>query len=685
MVSAGPFALFDDGSIASNRSAGGTDLSACADFAATTSPGSSGGSSRLYTGFVREHVCHDAAQLDGFDAAVAADLAAGLHAVVLADYEWGTALNGVSGVLRRVAGLPGEPPQMLGEPRQVPGALEESLPALRCMMFDTLTRPTRGEVDDWLAAHDNRQTEPSCAGVLDLEPSVERAEFDRSLSEIAEALRAGDAYQINYTFRLNFTAYGEPLALYRRLRARQPVRYGALIALPEQRWILSCSPELFVAFDGVSAELTARPMKGTAARLSDPQADREAASGLAQDAKNRAENLMIVDLLRNDLGRIAETGSVKTPALFSIEGHPSVWQMTSTVTAQLKAGTSFANVMRALFPCGSITGAPKHRAMQIIASLESTPRGLYTGAIGWLDAPCPGTRNACGDFCLSVAIRTLCLQAPHAHDMRAGRIGIGAGIVLDSRCDDEYEECYLKARFLTGLDPGLTLFETIRASRSEGAPYLDRHVARLANSARRLGFPCDPATLRAEVLSHIAELPAQLPPQLLNETEYRLRLVLAHDGRASITHAPLRPLPPGPVKIWLAQDLGFAATDPSDVLLGFKSSRRAEYDKAWQQAEALGGFDAIFVNTRGELTEGGRSNLFVKLAGRWWTPPLASGVLPGVMRSVLLEDPQWAATERVLWPADLDAAEALVVSNALRAAVPAQLHRTSTPPNKIAT
>jgi len=673
MVSAGPFALFDDGSIASNRSAGGADVSAPTDFVASSSPGSSGGSSRLYTGFVRERVCHDAAQLDAFDVAVAADLAAGLHAVVLADYEWGTALNGVpavsaaSAVSRRVAGSSGEPQHVPGEPQQVSRALDQPLPALRCLMFDTLARPTRGEVDEWLAAHDNRQTEPSCAGVLDLEPSVERAEFDRSLSEIGEALRAGDAYQINYTFRLDFTAYGEPLALYRRLRARQPVRYGALIALPEQRWILSCSPELFVAFDSAATELTARPMKGTAARLSDPQADREAASGLAQDAKNRAENLMIVDLLRNDLGRIAETGSVKTPALFSIEGHPSVWQMTSTVTARLKAGTSFANVMRALFPCGSITGAPKHRAMQIIASLESTPRGLYTGAIGWLDAPLPGAGNACGDFCLSVAIRTLCLQAPHADEMRAGRIGIGAGIVLDSQCDDEYEECYLKARFLTGLDPGLTLFETILASRRQRVPYLDRHLARLANGARRLGFACEPAALRAAVLTQIGELP--------DEGEYRLRLVLAHDGQASVTHAPLRPLPPGPVKILLAQDLGFAATDATDALLGFKSSRRADYDKAWQQAEALGGFDAIFVNTRGELTEGGRSNLFVKLAGRWWTPPLASGVLPGVMRAVLLEDPQWAATERVLLPKDLDAAEALVVSNALRAAVPAQLIR----------
>jgi len=678
MVSAGPFALFDDGSIVPNRSAGGAGISAATELAVTSTPGSPGGSSRLYTGFVREHVCHDAAQLDAFDAAVAADLAAGLHAVVLADYEWGTALNGVlggsggSGIPRRVAGLPGEPQQLSGAP-------DASPPALRCLMFDTLARPTRGEVDDWLVAHDNRQPEPSCAGVLDLEPSVERAEFDRSMSEIGEALRAGDAYQINYTFRLDFTAYGEPVALYRRLRARQPVRYGALIALPEQRWILSCSPELFVAFDGASAELTARPMKGTAARLSDPQADQEAASGLAQDAKNRAENLMIVDLLRNDLGRIAETGSVKTPALFSIEGHPSVWQMTSTVTARLKGGTSFANVMRALFPCGSITGAPKHRAMQIIASLESTPRGLYTGAIGWLDAPRPGTRNACGDFCLSVAIRTLCLQAPHAHDMRTGRLGIGAGIVLDSRCDDEYEECYLKARFLTGLDPGLTLFETIRASRRQGAPYLDRHLARLANGARRLGFACEPAALRAAVLSHIAELPAELSADLSAElaadVEYRLRLVLAHDGRASITHALLQPLPPGPVKIWLARDLGFAATEASDALLRFKSSRRADYDRAWQQAEALGGFDAIFVNTRGELTEGGRSNLFVKLEGRWWTPPLASGVLPGVMRAVLLEDPLWAATERVLLPADLAAAQALVVSNALRAAVPAQWMR----------
>jgi para-aminobenzoate synthetase/4-amino-4-deoxychorismate lyase len=292
--------------------------------------------------------------------------------------------------------------------------------------------------------------------VTQLRASVEWPDFRHAIEAIHEYIRDGETYQINYTYRLDGQAWGSPVALYRRLRARQPVPYGALIALPPGapgdagvRHVLSCSPELFLKHE--AGTLTAKPMKGTAARMRTAEGDSEMARWLANDTKNRAENLMIVDLLRNDLGRIARIGSVKVPELFSIESHPTVFQMTSTVQAQLQGDLSFADLLRATFPCGSITGAPKHHTMELIARLESTPRGLYTGAVGWIDAPRGGA--SCGDFCLSVAIRTLTL-GERRNGLAPARLGIGAGIVLDSEAESEYEECRLKARFLTGLNDG---------------------------------------------------------------------------------------------------------------------------------------------------------------------------------------------------------------------------------------
>lgn len=464
--------------------------------------------------------------------------------------------------------------------------------------------------------------------------------------------------------------FGSPVALYRRLRARQPVRYGALIALPGGAWVLSCSPELFVEKQG--ATLRARPMKGTAPRSDDPATDRGAAEFLGSDPKNRAENVMIVDLLRNDLSRVAQTGSVNVPALFSVEPYASVWQMTSTVEAALRPGTSFAGILRALFPCGSITGAPKHRTMQLIDELESTPRGLYTGAIGWLDAaasePAGSGGNACGDFCMSVAIRTLTLKPSAQAGSLRGTMGIGAGIVLDSVAEDEYAECRLKARFLTGAEPGFELFETMLATREDGVRYLPRHLARLSASAAALGFPFDAEAVRAKIAEQCAALPAK--------TAHRMRLALGKNGATQITAAILTPLADSTVGVLLATDHGFPTMQSGDPLLQHKTTRRAEYDRGWREAEAKGAFDTLFFNERGELTEGGRSNVFVKLAGKWWTPPLGLGVLPGVMRSVLLEDDaSLQAKERVLTQADLLNAEALMICNALRGALPARVIR----------
>ncbi|WP_025601558.1 aminodeoxychorismate synthase component I [Burkholderia sp. WSM2230] len=608
-------------------------------------------SSRLYTGFVHERVCADAAQLEAVCEAAQADARLGLYAVVLADYEFGRhLLDGASAPCSKT---------------------QHGDATLRFLLFERCEKLSRDEVDAWLMKRDGGLAEPSGAGTANVRESVEPEQFNAAIGAIHAALRAGDSYQVNYTYRLGFDVFGSPIALYRRLRARQPVRYGALIALASGAWVLSCSPELFVEKQG--GTLRARPMKGTAPRSADPATDRAAAEFLGSDPKNRAENVMIVDLLRNDLSRVAQTGSVEVPALFSVEPYASVWQMTSTVQAALRPGTSFAGILRALFPCGSITGAPKHRTMQLIDELESTPRGLYTGAIGWLDAaaesgPAGSNNDTCGDFCMSVAIRTLTLKPSAPGGSLRGTMGVGAGIVLDSVAEDEYAECRLKARFLTGAEPGFELFETMYATREEGVRHLSRHLARLLASAATFGFEFDAEAVRAQ----IAEKCASLPP----DTAHRMRLALGKSGTMQLTAAILTPLADSTVGVLLATEHHFATMQAGDLLLRHKTTRRAEYDRGWREAEAKGAFDTLFFNERGELTEGGRSNVFVKLAGRWWTPPLDSGVLPGVMRSVLLEeDTSLQAAEKVLTEADVLNAQALMICNALRGALPARVIR----------
>jgi para-aminobenzoate synthetase/4-amino-4-deoxychorismate lyase len=588
--------------------------------------------SRLYEGFEREHRCIDSIDLEAVWTRVDADLRAGLHAVVLADYEWGAKLL-EAGVRAADAGA-----------------------ALRVLMFRRLTRLARDEVDAWLAQRDDSAVDTP-AGVIDLAPSVDRAEFTRSIAAIHEAIRNGETYQVNYTYRLEGAAYGSPIALYRALRRRQPVSYGAFIALPPGgaiTHVLSCSPELFVRHD--AGLLTARPMKGTAARVAAPESDSESARLLAIDVKNRAENLMIVDLLRNDLGRLAQIGTVRVPALFAIEPYSTVFQMTSTVEAQIRPDVGMPELLRAVFPCGSITGAPKHHTMGLIAQLERTPRGLYCGAIGWVDAPAGATRL--GDFCLSVAIRTLTLGEA-ARGLRRLRLGVGAGIVIDSRADDEFDECRLKARFLTGLDPGFRLFETMHWAPGQGVRHLDRHLARLERSASALGFALDAAALRAAIAAFTA-------PGV-----HRLRVALAHDGRFALSHAPLAALPLGPVRLLIADQ----PLPESNPLSAHKTTLRSAYDAGVRAAEAVGAFDSLFFDTAGRLVEGGRSSVFARLDGQWCTPPLRDGALPGVMRGVLLDDPAWAAREHTLTRADLSRADAIVVCNALRGALPAEIAR----------
>ena len=595
--------------------------------------------SRLYSGFVREHRCTGPATLTAICNAVQADLAAGLHGVLLADYEWGAKLLG--------AGLA----------RLAPG--DKS--CLRVLMFDTLQRLDAEAVAVWLAAQEGAAA-PAPAGVLNLQSEITREAFEAGIARIHETIRDGETYQVNFTYRMHGQAFGSPLALYRRLRARQRVNFGALMCLPMRsgdsvEWVLSRSPELFVRHQ--RGRLQARPMKGTAARAGAPEGDSETARLLHADAKNRAENLMIVDLLRNDLGRIAQLGSVQVPELFRVEPYATVFQMTSSVEARRRDEVGLAELLQALFPCGSITGAPKHHTMDLIAGFETSPRGLYTGAIGWLDAgdgPCP-------DLCLSVAIRTVTLGAAQSDGLRSLALGVGGGIVADSVASDEYEETLWKARFLTALDPGVELFETMRASVAEGVAHRKRHRERLAASARILGFEFDARAFDAMLDRWLAGL-LPTPGQV-----QRLRLALRFDGEMNLTHAPLDALPAGPVRVLLSEAI-LPAVRP---LAGHKSTERPEYDEGIRAAQAAGAFDTLFFGAEGQLVEGGRSNVFVQLGGHWFTPPLADGALRGVMRSVLLEDPEWAASERRLTRGDLECAEAIVVCNALRGALPAIL------------
>jgi para-aminobenzoate synthetase/4-amino-4-deoxychorismate lyase len=397
-------------------------------------------------------------------------------------------------------------------------------------------------------------------------------------------------------------------------------------------------------------------MKGTAAATGDVQLDAKAATALSQDEKNRAENLMIVDLLRNDLGRIAKIGSVKVPQMFNVKCYSSVLQMTSTIKADLRDDISLSDVFSAIYPCGSITGAPKHRTMQIIRELEPDLRGIYTGAIGWFDPP--DVPQSISNFCLSVPIRTLMLQAPNKNGVRAGTMGVGSGIVYDSNVKDEYAECYLKARFLTGLSSDFALFETMYATRTDGCRHLDLHLQRLRSSADYFGFAYDEKNIRHTLQTTCANLQV--------EDVHRIRLSLSQSGECTIQSGLIHGIDT-PVRILLATE----ATRADDLFLRHKTTIRNRYDHAWRTAEEQGAFDMLFFNTEGELTEGARSNVFVKLHGHWYTPPLSCGVLPGVMRTVLLADSSLQANERCITRSDLQAAEEIFVCNALRGRLPA--------------
>lgn len=512
------------------------------------------------------------------------------------------------------------------EPRSAPAGWQPGEAVLaRFWRFRQRESLTAEEAEHWLTAHAAGQA----AGIGGWQPAMARESYFSTVDRIKRLIFAGDCYQVNFTFPLDFAWFGTPLALYARLRDRQPVRYGGFVG-DAQGGVVSLSPELFLERKG--EYLHTRPMKGTAPRS-------EPVEQLRNSAKDRAENLMIVDLLRNDLGRVAENGSVFVDRLFDIEDYPTVWQMVSAISARV-GQCDFEAILRALFPCGSITGAPKIRAMQIAADLEVAPRGLYTGALGWL-APD-------GDFRLNVAIRTLVMAA----DGR-GCLGVGSGIVADSQADAEWRECLLKANFLRDCDPGVLLIETLR--RENGVyPRLAGHLARLRRSAAWLGFVLD----ETQVLELLGGQPT--------EGCWRVRLTLGKNGQLAVQSCSLPEESPGPRLACLAAE----AIDSTYPLRAHKTTDRAIYDAALAE---IGGdpamFDVVFFNERGEVAEGARSTVFVERDGLLLTPPLSSGALPGVLRAELLT--QGRAREAVLTRDDL--AGGFWLGNALRGLIRVKL------------
>jgi para-aminobenzoate synthetase/4-amino-4-deoxychorismate lyase len=494
----------------------------------------------------------------------------------------------------------------------------------------------------WLGVFEApREVEPPRAEVggslpdVRWEPALDAAGHAEALAAIHERIAAGDTYQANFTFPLRAPLVEEPLALFARLLAVQRPRHAALLDLGRFAAV-SASPELFFRREG--AVLTARPMKGTAARGPTPEDDEGRAVALRDSEKERAENLMIVDMLRNDLGRVADVGSVCVPALFEVERYPTVLQMTSTVTARSRAPLSA--VVAALFPCASVTGAPKKRTMEIVAAAETAPRGVYTGAIGW--AGPDGTAS------FNVAIRTVVAD----RERGLATFGVGSGVVADSVAAREYEECLLKARVLA--EPPFALLETMAYVPGEGYRRLEGHLARLARSARHFAFPLDTKRFE-EALRDAAR----------DEVALRARVLLHADGRVEVQTGSLPPSPARPLRVGIAA----RPVDPESVWLHHKTTRREAYDEAVLSRPDCD--DVLLWNDRGELTESSVANVIVEVGGQRLTPPLACGVLPGVERARAVSEGR--AREAVVRLADLRPGQRLWLVSSLRGVREARL------------
>jgi para-aminobenzoate synthetase/4-amino-4-deoxychorismate lyase len=580
-----------------------------------------GGPSALYTEPVEIVRADEPADVPAALARLEGAAARGLHAAGYFGYELGYALE------PRLAGL-------MPAKRTVPLLWFGLFPAPRLM--------AGADVDAWLA---ERATGPK-PRLEEVSHSWSEADYVKRFERAVANIHSGDIYQINLTFRARFRLEGSAVALYRELRQKQRVAYGGIIETGDLT-ILSASPELFIERYGQS--ISTRPMKGTSPRGADTARDDEMKRVLATDAKQRAENLMIVDLMRNDLGRIADVGSVEVTDLFTVETFKTLHQMTSGVRARLIDGLSLDHLLAAIFPPGSVTGAPKIRAMELIAELEDSPRGVYCGAIGRISPD--------GHSLFNVAIRT----PVFTHDGR-GEMGIGSGVVADSEGTREYAECLLKMRFLTDHLPRFELIETMLfdpALGPNGAFWLlDGHLARLERSSRHFGFTFDRRAVTSALDRAVEHRRA---------ARLRVRLLLGVHGAVTVTVTELPAPPANPVMRYVISPTRLDSKEP---FLAHKTTERQLYDREWHEFHDTRGADeVVYLNERGELAEGSRTSIFVERNGRLLTPPLDAGALPGVLRAELLSSGR--AVEARLTLDDL-ASGRVFLGNSVRGLVPAE-------------
>ena len=492
--------------------------------------------------------------------------------------------------------------------------------------------PLLGEYLLYFTVHDRVETSPIPLTYEEVDlPSKWREgtsaeDYEKAISQIHHHLRQGDTYQVNYTVQLKQDLSANPFSIYNRMVVEQEAGYNAYVEHDEMA-VISMSPELF--FEQNGRELTTRPMKGTTKRGLTDDEDLKEAAWLGQDPKNRSENMMIVDLLRNDMNRISEVGSEHVERLCQVEQYSTVWQMTSTIKSQLRPDVDLVEIFRSLFPCGSITGAPKIATMEIIKDLEPQPRGVYCGTIGLL---LPNGRRI-----FNVAIRTIQLHQGKAV------YGVGGGITWDSTWESEYREVHQKAAVLYRKQARFQLITTGKISQ-KSLLFEDQHLERLTKASRYFAYPFDPEDLRQKIEEECQACDVN--------QDYRLRITLSKSGEIELSCQILTPLSP----IFCQAKLCLQEADLQQAFTYFKTTHRPHL--------SLGEQEKIYHNKSGELLETSIGNLVLKIYGKLYTPPTSLGILPGIYRQHLLETGQ--VEEKVLTLADLNQAEAVYGCNAVR-------------------
>ncbi len=466
--------------------------------------------------------------------------------------------------------------------------------------------------------------------VENLKLNMSRPEYVKKILEIKEHIKAGDIYQANYTAKYKFDFSGDPLSFYRDLKLKQEAGYNVFMNWNKFH-ILSISPELF--FKKNKNILTVKPMKGTVKRGKNIKGDKKNKKFLKNDPKNRAENVMIVDLMRNDMGRVSEPGTVKVKKLYEVEKFKTLFQMTSTVKSRLEKCTEIYDILKALFPSGSVTGAPKIKSMQILSRLEKEKRHIYCGAMGFFG---PG-----GQAKFNVPIRTMLLED------KKGEMGVGGGIVYDSKPEQEYRECKTKARFLTGgCKNNFKLIETLLYDGK--LKDVNAHMRRLKNSAEYFGFNFN----KNKIVGDIGKTVEKLKPE-----KYKVRVLVGGTGSVNTKHIPVKDRKKYTVKF------ANKRTDPDNIYLYHKTTNRDLYEKELKKARGAGFYDVIFCNKRGEITEGAITNIYLEKDGTKYTPPLKSGLLNGTVREKLLK--QGKVKEKTLYPEELKDAGSVFISNSV--------------------